>query len=115
MHAAHAKVELALPAGKTRAVCKLDPLAVPAARNLEMLRAVLLQFTLSGAILNRNSIELAKGIVEVLLWSAEHARDAAAASSAVECEVANEWICPCCSSPVPANFDLCWNCEHEKK
>src|SRR6185503_6284235 len=104
MHAAHVKVELALPAGKTRAARKPDPPAGPAARNLDMLRAVLLQFALSGAIVNRNSIELAKGIVEVLIWSAEHARDATVARCELECHAPVEWTCAGCGEPVPVSF-----------
>jgi hypothetical protein len=27
---------------------------------------------------------------------------------------AGEWVCPNCKSLVPAGFDTCWNCEHER-
>jgi hypothetical protein len=74
----------------------------------EKLRTLLLQLAMCGAVLDRSSIEFARGIAEVLIWSAEHARAAATAPQQVE---RLEWQCAGCGESVPGNFDLCWNCE----
>src|SRR5262245_41517150 len=114
MHAAEVNLELALPGAGVRATQARKLSETPSTRHVEILRAILLQFALSGALINRNSIELAKGIVEVLIWSAEHARDATGTSCALAQDASAEWKCPGCAEPVPANFDLCWNCERAK-
>ena len=73
------------------------------------MQCVLYQLVMFSAIVDRNSIEFARGIAEILLWSAEHARVAAEADGAGS-ELA-EWQCAACGESVPGNFDLCWNCE----
>jgi hypothetical protein len=54
------------------------------AEGFESLRTVLLQLAMCGAVVDRNSIELARGIAEILIWSAEHARAAARNRPTVE-------------------------------
>ena len=79
------------------------------ARREECARSILLALTLCGAALNGRSMEFARGIAEILIWSAEHGQSAAAyAGDQAE---APEWQCGSCGEYVPDNFDLCWNCE----
>ena len=77
-------------------------------RREEHVRCVLLALTLCGAVLDRRSIEFARGIAEVLIWSAERARNAAERRHDA---TQDDWQCTACGEQVPANFDLCWNCE----
>ena len=79
------------------------------ARREEILRCVLLELMFCGAALNGKSISLARAIAEVLVWSAEHARNAA--DRARDQAGLPEWQCGNCGEFAPANFDLCWNCE----
>lgn len=61
--------------------------------------------------MNRDAIDFARGIAEVMIWSAEHARSTALAKSATVHIEAVEWTCTGCGETVPGNFELCWNCE----
>jgi hypothetical protein len=80
-------------------------------RRREYARMVLLQLGLCGALINRDAIEFARGITELLIWSAEHARSAAEARRAVAGADLAEWRCQGCGELVPGNFELCWQCE----
>jgi hypothetical protein len=66
-----------------------------------------------GALINRDAIEFARGIAEILIWSAEHVRAADGPIAVLEIGV-SEWQCERCGESVPANFDLCWNCELDR-
>jgi hypothetical protein len=80
-------------------------------RRREYERMVLLQLGMCGALINRDAIEFARGIAELLIWSAEHARSAAEARRTLACADLAEWQCQGCGELVPANFELCWQCE----
>jgi hypothetical protein len=80
-------------------------------RRREYERMVLLHLGFCGALINRDAIEFAKGIVELLVWSAEHARSAAEARLAVAGADLADWRCRGCGELVPGNFELCWQCE----
>ena len=84
------------------------------ARQQELTRCLLLQLAMCGALVNRDAIEFARGIAEVLIWSAEHARAAADAKVAFHDREIDEWQCITCGEPVPGNFELCWNCETDR-
>jgi hypothetical protein len=79
---------------------------------LEKMHCVLLQMAMVWpVILNRDAVEFARGIAEIMIWSAEHARSAALVKSAIHSDEAVEWTCTGCGELVPENFELCWNCE----
>jgi hypothetical protein len=64
--------------------------------------------------INRDTIDFARGIAEILIWSAEHARTAAEMKIAGEGGDIAEWHCGGCGELVPGNFELCWNCERPR-
>ena len=80
-------------------------------RRREYERMVLLQLGMCGALINRDAIEIARGIAELLIWSAEHACSAAEARMALAGADLVEWRCHGCGEMVPGNFELCWQCE----
>jgi hypothetical protein len=91
-----------------------DRSAADAARQDELMKCVVLQFGMCGALVNRDAIDFARGIAEILIWSAEHACVAANTSPVLHREQVAEWKCGRCGEPVPDNFDLCWNCELDR-
>ncbi len=74
-------------------------------------RCVVLQLAMCGAIANRDTIEFARAVAEIFIWSAEHARTAAAVTPAIAADQPAEWQCNGCGETVPGNFDICWQCE----
>ncbi len=85
-----------------------------ALRRAEMC-GVLLQMALAWpVILNREAVDFARGIADIMVWSAEHARTRAIQNSAVDQGDAVEWTCTGCGETVPDNFELCWNCERNR-
>jgi len=77
------------------------------ARTREEFRAVLFAVTFCGAVINRDTIQFARAVAELLQWSAEHARQRMHSDLAETIE----WQCDRCGEMSPENFDLCWNCE----
>src|SRR4029078_4774302 len=71
----------------------------------EEFRAVLFAVTLCGAVLNRDTIQFARAVAELLQWSAEHTRK----RGDFDRTEATEWQCDRCGEMSPENFDLCWN------
>src|SRR5215467_3507989 len=67
--------------------------AVPVDRD-QLTRCITLQLSLCGAAVGGDLVRFAAGIVEVLRWSAEHARSRAEAESRF-------WRCPACRERVP--------------
>jgi hypothetical protein len=107
MHALLTAADRTLPAFDAATKRRPNP-KHSASPHEELTRVIVFQLAICGALINRNSIELAKGVAELLILSAEHARHAAAANESLE---SAEWTCAGCAASVPANFDLCWNCE----
>ncbi len=85
------------------------------ARRREQVHAVLLQLAMCGALVNRDLIEFARGVAEIMIWSAGHARTAAEARVAVAGREMGEWQCGGCGESVPGNFELCWQCERARE
>ena len=84
-------------------------------RRRDHVHTVLLQLGLCGALISRDTIEFARGIAEIMIWSAGHARTAAEARLAVASRELAEWQCHGCGELVPGNFELCWQCERARE
>lgn len=88
------------------------PLLEDSRRREELVESIFLALTLSGAALNGQSIRFARGIADVMIWSAKHAiHTAVHRGDLVE---GPEWQCHSCGEPVPDNFGICWNCETDR-
>lgn len=90
----------------------------PEPQVLDAVRAVLLQMLVCGAALNRDSLDFARAITDILLWSAEHARAEKLTRQWRTEQVVPDWCCDRCGEANPGTFDLCWKCtggpeEHE--
>jgi hypothetical protein len=84
-------------------------------RRREYEQMVLLQLGLCGAVISHDTIAFARGIAELLIWSAEHARTAAESRVALASQKFAEWKCDGCGEFVPGNFELCWQCERVRE
>jgi hypothetical protein len=85
------------------------------ARRREHVHTVLLQLGMCGALITRDTIDFARGIAEILIWSADHARSAAEARLALAGRDLREWQCRACGESVPGNFERCWQCERARE
>lgn len=75
----------------------------------EALRMLLIQCEIHAAVWTRDPVGLLCGMAEILVFSTEHAR-AAALVKEFRQQSGPDWCCASCEEPVPANFDICWNC-----
>jgi len=60
-------------------------------RQREQLRYILLEFATCGATVNRDAIDFARGIAEILIWSADHALRAAEAKAPASGHEVDYW------------------------
>src|SRR5579872_3626786 len=88
------------------------PLLEDARRREELVESIFLALTLCGAALNGQSVRFARGIADVMIWSAKDAIHTAMHTG--DSEEGPGWQCHSCGEPVPDNFGICWNCETER-